>query len=275
MTTYAIGAVRGELQTLLKLLDTIHFDRIHDKLCFTGDLVNGGPDSLAVLRFARDLGKQAVTVLGNQELRLLGIAEGVIEAEPDDSFDEILAAPDRAVLLKWLQQCPFLHHDSGYTLVHAGIPAEWSFSQAQILAMEAESTLSMGNPKAFLENIFADDPTRWHAKHRGWKRVRFITNAFTRMRYLNESGRLDFSEKGSPGSQPEGYLPWYRLADRAMATQKIIFGHWNVQEKDTLTAIFPIDTGCGRGGTLTALTMTSSPKIISVPCCKSIPYISS
>jgi bis(5'-nucleosyl)-tetraphosphatase (symmetrical) len=267
MTTYAIGAVRGEFQTLLKLLDMIHFDSAQDSLCFTGDLVNGGPDSLAVLRFVRDLGKQAVMVLGNQELRLLGIAEGVIAVQPDDHFDEILAAPDREALLKWLCQRPFLHHALGYTLVHAGIPAEWSLSQAQIFAMEAESTLSMGSPKAFLENIFADDPTRWHAKHRGWKRVRFITNAFTRMRYLNDSGRLDFSAKGSPGTQPEGYLPWYRMADRVMATQKIIFGHWDVLEQDVVAGIFPLDSGCARGGALSALTMTPAPEKTSVPCC--------
>lgn len=267
MTTYAIGAVRGELQTLLKLLETIHFDREQDTLCFTGDLVNGGPDSLAVLRFVRELGKQAVSVLGNQELRLLGIAAGVIAAQPHDRFDEILAAADHEGLLKWLCQCPFLHHEAGYTLVHAGIPAEWSLSQAQILAMEAESSLSMGGAQAFLENIFADEPTKWHAKHRGWKRVRFITNAFTRMRYLNDKGRLDFSETGSPGSQPAGFVPWYQAPDRAMAKQKIVFGHWDIPDQgDTIAGIFPLDTGCARGGTLSALTMTAAPEKVSVPC---------
>lgn len=264
MTTYAIGAVRGEFQTLLKILDAIQFNREQDTLCFSGDLVNGGPDSLTVLRFVRELGKQAVVILGNQEVRLLGIAEGVISAQAEDTFDEIMAASDREELLKWLRQQPFLHQDCGYTLVHAGIPAEWSLSQAQILAMEAESTLSMGSHRAFLENIFADDPTRWHAKHRGWKRVRFIVNAFTRMRYLNESGRMDFSEKGAPGSQAAGYVPWYQAANRAMGEQKVIFGHWDVLDGNVATGIIPLDTGCGRGGTLSALTMKPAPQKFSV-----------
>jgi bis(5'-nucleosyl)-tetraphosphatase (symmetrical) len=266
MTKYAIGAVRGEFPTLLKLLDSIHFDPAQDTLCFSGDLVNGGPDSLAVLRFVRDLGKQAVTLLGNQELRLLGIAEGILPAQAGDRFDDILAAPDREALLRWLRQRPFLYYDAGYTVVHAGIPAEWSLSQAQILAMEAESTLSMGGHKAFLENIFADDPTRWHAKHRGWKRVRFIVNALTRMRYLNESGRLDFGEKATLGSQAPGYTPWYLATNRAMGTQKIIFSHWDVSAKDVVTGIFPLDTGCGRGGTLSALTMTPNPERVCASC---------
>lgn len=267
MPTYAIGAVRGEYQTLLKLLDAIQFDRKQDSLCFCGDLVNGGLDSLAVLRFVRDLGKQAVVVLGNQELRLLGVAEGVITAQAGDTFDEILASPDRDDVLKWLRQRAFLHHETGYTLVHAGIPAEWSLSQAQILAMEAESSLSMGNPRAFLENIFADDPTRWHAKHRGWKRVRFIVNALTRMRYLNGQGRLDFSEKNSPGMQPDDFVPWYHRNDRAMGAQKIIFSHWDVLQEANVAGVFALDTGCGRGGALSALTLTPAPQKVSVTCC--------
>ena len=267
MTTYAIGDVRGSLQTLMQLLDKIRFDKEQDTLWFTGDLINSGPDSLAVLRFVKDLGKHAVTVLGNQELRLLAIAEGVVPEGPEDVFDEILAAPDRDALLKWLRQRPLLHHDLNFTLVHAGIPAEWSLSQAQTFAIEAESSLSMGNHKTFLENISGDDPTRWHAKHRGWKRLRFITNAFTRMRYCNEIGRLDYNAKGPLGTQPEGYVPWYRLADRAMAKQNIIFGHWSALDNEQLPGIFSLDTGCARGGSLSAMKVCSAPEIISVPCC--------
>lgn len=263
MTMYAIGAVRGEFNTLLKLLDRIEFNHERDKLYFCGDLVNGGPDSLAVLRFVQGLGKQAVLVLGNQEIRLLGVAEGIIAANQDDVFDEILTASDREELLSWLRKCPFMHHVAGYTLVHAGIPAEWSLSQAQIYSMEAESTLSMGNPKAFLENIFADDPTRWHAKHRGWKRVRFIVNAFTRMRYLNQQGRLDFSEKRFPGMQSNEFVPWYCLSERGMEGKKIIFSHWQVVSENAMKDVYPLDTGCSRGGALSALTMTSTPEIIS------------
>ena len=279
MTTYAIGDVRGSLQTLVNLLDTIKFDQQQDTLWFTGNLVNGGSESLAVLRFVRELGKQAVTVLGNQELRLLGIADSVIASAAEDTFSEILSATDRDVLLKWLCQRPFLHHEMNFTLVHAGIPAEWSLSQAQTFAMEAESTLAFGNRKAFLENIFADDPTRWHAKHRGWKRVRFITNAFTRMRYCNYIGRLDFSTEGTHGSPPEGYVPWYGLNDRAMAKQNIIFGHWPLIENNRLAneesenkgrsnntpGLFPLNSADTQSNMLCAMKVCSTPETFNVP----------
>jgi bis(5'-nucleosyl)-tetraphosphatase (symmetrical) len=259
MSTYAIGDVQGDLQTLLQLLDKIGFNRDQDTLWFTGNLVNRGPDSLAVLRFVRELGKQAVMVLGYQELRLLGIAEDVLPKSPDDVFDEILTAPDREALLKWLRQQPFLHHGLNFTLVHAGIPAEWSLSQAQTFAIEVESSLSMGGHKTFLENIFADDPTRWHAKHRGWKRLRFITNAFTRMRYSNEIGRLDFNVSGA-----KGYVPWYQRHDRAMARQNIIFGHWSAGEENSISGIFPLNTVNQQIGALSALTVSDTPQKITV-----------
>lgn len=61
MTTFAIGAVRGDFQTLVKLLEKIRFNNSRDKSWFSGDVVNGDPDSLAVLRFIKDLGIQADT----------------------------------------------------------------------------------------------------------------------------------------------------------------------------------------------------------------------
>ena len=273
MTTYAIGDVRGNFQTLLNLLDAIKFDKQQDTLWFTGNLVNEGTESLAVLRFVKELGQKAVMVLGNEELRLLGVADGVINAAPEDTFDDILSAPDRDVLLKWICQRPFLHNDLGFTLVHAGIPAEWSLSQAQTFAVEAESTLAFGNRRTFLENIFADDPTRWHAKHRDWKRVRFIINAFTRMCYINENGRLDFGSNGGRTEPPEGYYPWYLLSNRAMSRQNIIFGHWllwsNSATSDTIPGIFPLkETNSEVGaetGALCAMKVCSTPKIIQVP----------
>ncbi|MGZ8946859.1 MAG: symmetrical bis(5'-nucleosyl)-tetraphosphatase, partial [Methylococcaceae bacterium] len=171
MTTYAIGSVKGYYQPLLKLLEKIQFDPENDCLWFAGNLINEGPESLAVLRFVKDLGKKAVTVLGNQELHLLTIAEGFAQPETSDTLDEILDAPDRDELLKWLRRRPLIHHDAklNFTLAHAGIPAEWSFSQALTFAYEVESVLSQNNYTALLENL-APDQSRWHAKLRGWKR---------------------------------------------------------------------------------------------------------
>jgi len=264
MTTYAIGDVRGNFQTLVRLLDKIEFNETQDTLWFTGNLIGSGQDSLAVLRFVKDLGVRAVSVLGEEELRLLAVAQGVQPPGAVVAFDDILAAPDCDSLVKWLRQRPFLHHELNCTLVHAGIPAEWSLSQAMTLALEAETTLSMGNHQAFLENIFADEPTRWHAKHRGWKRVRFIVNAFTRIRYCNDMGRLHFNSNDAGGMDTKNLVPWYRLANRAMANKNIIFGHRPASDSEAVPGIYALISDCESEGSLNALKISTQPRKVAL-----------
>lgn len=263
MTTYAIGSVKGDYQSLLKLLEKIQFDPESDCLWFTGNLVNEGPDSLAVLRFVKSLGKKAVTVLGDQELHLLTLAEGFAQAEAGDRLDEILNAPDRDELLKWLRRRALIHHDAklNFTLVHAGIPAEWTFSQALTFAYEVESVLSQGNYAALLENR-GQDQSRWHAKLRGWKRLRFITNAYTLMKYCNGQGKLDFNSVGALETQAEGFIPWYRLPERMTANLNIIFADEANFADDIFPGIYPLPTQ----GNLSALKLSATPESISIAC---------
>ncbi|WP_020483471.1 symmetrical bis(5'-nucleosyl)-tetraphosphatase [Methylomonas sp. MK1] len=224
MTTYAIGSVNGDYQRLMQLLTTIGFDPLEDRLWFAGNLVNHGPESLQVLRYVKSLGKAAVAVLGKQELHLLSVALGYAQLGPDDNLDEILNAPDRDELLKWLRLRSLIHHDSklNFTLVNAGLPGEWTFSQALTFAYEVESVLSGSNYAAFLENR-KQDQSRWHAKLRGWKRLNFIANAYTQMAYCNEQGKLDFKATGSVYSQPAGLMPWYRVPNRLTSQLNIVF----------------------------------------------------
>lgn len=224
MTTYAIGSVNGDYQTLMQLLAEIDFDPQEDRLWFTGNLVNQGPESLQVLRFVKSLGKAAIVVLGKQELHLLGVALGYAQVGPDDTLDDILNAPDREELLKWLRLRSLIHHDSklNFTLVHAGIPSEWTFSQALTFAYEVESVLSGSNYAAFLENR-KQDQSRWHAKLRGWKRLNFIANAYTQMAYCNERGKLDFKAAGPFAAQPNGLMPWYRVPNRLTSQLNVVF----------------------------------------------------
>ncbi|PPD49633.1 MAG: bis(5'-nucleosyl)-tetraphosphatase (symmetrical) [Methylobacter sp.] len=261
MTTYAIGSVKGNYQSLLKLLEKIQFDPENDCLWFTGNLVNEGAESLAVLRFVKSLGKKAVMVLGNQELHLLAVAEGFAQAQAGDTLDDILKAPDRDELLKWLRKRAFIHHDAklNFTLVHGGIPAEWTFSQALTFAYEVESVLCQGNYAALLENL-VQDQSRWHAKLRGWKRLRFITNAYTLMKYCNGQGKLDFHTSGALGTQDESLVPWYRLPDRMTANLNIIFADDANFEDTAYPGIYPLPT---QGG-LSALKLSETFEKTSV-----------
>jgi bis(5'-nucleosyl)-tetraphosphatase (symmetrical) len=258
MTTYAIGSVRGDYQSLTKLLERIKFDPNNDCLWFTGNLVNGGSESLKVLRFVKSLGKRAVTVLGSEELHLLAVAAGVEESKAGDNLNEILKAPDRDDLLKWLRSRSLIHHDSklNFTLVHAGIPSEWSFSQALTFAYEVESALGQSNNLALFENR-EQSQSRWHAKLRGWKRLSFIINAYTLMIYCDETGKLIFNYLDDGGALIEGLVPWYRLPDRLTAHLNIIFSDDANFGDDPFPNIYPLPAGC-----LSAFMLTDNPQRI-------------
>ena len=66
MARYAIGDIQGCYGTLQRLLKRCRFDPEKDRLWLVGDLVNRGPRSLEVLRWARDLGERVTAVLGNR-----------------------------------------------------------------------------------------------------------------------------------------------------------------------------------------------------------------
>ena len=76
MATYAIGDIQGCFDSFTRLLQRCAFDAKRDQLWLVGDLVNRGPRSLETLRFVRNLGSAAITVLGNHDLSLLMSAEG-------------------------------------------------------------------------------------------------------------------------------------------------------------------------------------------------------
>lgn len=261
MNTYAIGSVAGDYPALIRLLSQIGFDPQQDRLWFAGNLVGNGGESLAVLRFVKALGKSAVVVLGDQELQLLRQAAGIADDGGSSEWQAIIDAEDADLLLRWLRQRSLLHHDGqlGYSLVHGGIPAEWSFSQALTCAYEVESALSGSNWRAFLEN-WQQDQSRWHAKLRGWKRVNFIANALTAMRYCNEQGKLDFAASGSVNDQTADLMPWYRVPQRQTAQLQILFADDGGFNDDSLLGIHPL----AGGAILSAIKLSAKPEAFSV-----------
>src|SRR5262245_45008221 len=141
MATYAVGDVQGCFDELRELLRVISFDRKKDRLWFVGDLVNRGPQSLQVLRFVRDLGARAVTVLGNHDLHLVTQFEGFERPRKDDTFHDVLEARDARELVDWLRKRPLMHQAGAWAMVHAGLLPQWSIARALALAGEVEAAL--------------------------------------------------------------------------------------------------------------------------------------
>jgi bis(5'-nucleosyl)-tetraphosphatase (symmetrical) len=269
MAVYAIGDIQGCYDELLELLATLRFDRQHDRLWFVGDLVNRGPKSLETLRFVRELGPAAITVLGNHDLHLLAAAHGIRPDNiDDDTLEPILAAPDREQLIDWLRHLPLLHFDRdlGYLMIHAGLPPQWDLALAQRCAGEVEAVLRGSQLQLFLARMYGNKPKQWSEELDGWDRLRFIVNCFTRMRFCDRNGRLELKSSGPPGSQPQGYYPWYEIPGRASRDMNIIFGHWSTLRAPDIPGVYAIDTGCLWGGQLTALRIDNRPERIELPC---------
>jgi bis(5'-nucleosyl)-tetraphosphatase (symmetrical) len=252
---YAIGDVQGCNAELGELLQTIRFNAERDQLWFVGDLVNRGPDSLGVLRRVRDLRDNAVTVLGNHDLHLLARAFGAAAARKSDTLEAVLDAPDRDVLLQWLANRPLLHEDraQGLALLHAGLPPQWTMTIAQDCAQEVQGALQR-DPARFVSTMYGDQPRAWDDTLRGADRLRFITNCFTRMRYVRADGSMDLKEKDAPAAtNPDKLQPWFHSDAARWRGTRIIFGHWSTLgffRDDNVTCL---DTGCAWGNTLTAL----------------------
>ncbi|VEB50637.1 diadenosine tetraphosphatase [Salmonella enterica subsp. enterica] len=88
----------------------------------------------------------------------------------------------------------------------------------------------------------------------GLARLRFITNAFTRMRYCFPNGQLDMYSKASPENAPAPLKPWFAIPGPVSEAYSIAFGHWaSLEGKGTPEGIYALDTGCCWGGELTCL----------------------
>jgi bis(5'-nucleosyl)-tetraphosphatase (symmetrical) len=269
MTIYAIGDVQGCFEALQALLEKIHYQST-DILWFTGDLVNRGPHSLAVLRFITSLKDKQVTVLGNHDLHLIAVAMGAQTIKRNDTFEDVLHAPDRDELIAWLRRCPLLHHDKklGYIMTHAGIPPMWNAQEAALFSQEVERVLQSDQAADFLQHMYGKHPEKWETSLIGHDRLRCITNYFTRMRLCDEEGRLDFDYKGEMKNKPANLFPWFEVPHRKEIQDKIIFGHWAaLQGRIHNKNIFPLDTGCVWGGCLTALRLEDGKRFV-VECDK-------
>ena len=256
MATYAIGDIQGCYDALRHLLDQIGFDPGSDRLWFVGDLVNRGPDSLAVLRFIKSLDDQAVVVLGNHDLHLLARAEGQTRNAKKDNLDDILNAPDRDELLSWLRHRPLMHHDPDkrFTIVHAGLPPQWDLPLALACAHELETALRGPDYRDFLSGDVRQRASRLVARpdRHGASEIHHQlpdANAFLRPVGPPRSG----PPRAIPRTQPAGTLPWFRVPWRATRTERIVFGHWSTLKWLAEDNVWSLDTGCLWGGHLTAI----------------------
>jgi len=270
MALYAIGDVQGCDDELGRVIKKLHFKADRDQLWFVGDLVNRGPDSLAVLRRVRALADNAVVTLGNHDLHLIAVAFGTAKLRKSDTLKDVLEAADFEELLAWLIGRPFMHEhpDRSLALLHAGLPPQWDMRTARACAREAHNALTH-DPEKFLAGMYGDQPVIWDPDLDGADRMRFITNCFTRLRYLHADGSLNMREKDSPSAVSDALIPWFECEPALWRGTHVVFGHWSTLGYFRNADVTSLDTGCGWGNRLTALQLDSPDATpVSIDCAR-------
>lgn len=265
MPTYAIGDLQGCQPKLTELLEKIRTVCPEPRLVFVGDLVNRGPRSLATLREVRALGDTTNVVLGNHDLHLLAVAEGIRKAHPSDTLDDILNAPDRDELLDWLRHRPLALFENGHLIVHGGVLPQWTAQQTLALANEVETVLRGPTWVDFLRQMYGNTPAKWDDSLEGADRIRCIVNALTRIRFCSTDGTMDLTAtKGVETAQP-GHLPWFDVPGRRTEDVTVVFGHWSTLGLTMRPNLISLDTGCLWGGKLTAVCLDDR-SVVQVDC---------
>ena len=144
--TYVIGDVHGHLKKLIKLLRDTHLIDEHHAwtgghavLWFIGDLVDRGPDSIAVIDLvmrlqteASQAGGQVACLLGNHELMMLaayrfgrrstGLSSSFIGRWKQNGGNRKDLAELTREHLDWLAQLPAMALTADHLLLHADAP---------------------------------------------------------------------------------------------------------------------------------------------------------
>jgi bis(5'-nucleosyl)-tetraphosphatase (symmetrical) len=242
-----VGDVQGcseELEELLGRARDAYGSRF--ELWLVGDLINRGPDSLAVLRRVRELvdSGRARLVLGNHEIGLLLTAAGLRERKPLDSFGDVLEAPDAADWLAWLRSQPLLETGElgkqRFAMVHASVHPDWSLAELERRVRRIEARLADPREAAAL---LAADPA--HDPDRD------LLGRLTQARSVTRAGGWS---PELPGAELEA---WHQPWSARGHDYCVVYGHWAMQGLHVEPRLRGLDTGCvhhgrGRDGSLTA-----------------------
>jgi bis(5'-nucleosyl)-tetraphosphatase (symmetrical) len=178
---------------------------------------------------------------------------GARKLNASDTIQDVLNAPDREALLYWLRHQHMALQVGNVLMVHAGVLPQWTTEKTMALAGEVESILQSDALGDFIAHMYGGMPNQWDDALSGHDRLRIIVNAFTRLRYCNAEGGMDFFYKKAPENAPDGLMPWFDLPNRLTQQTVIAFGHWSTLQIPPRADVVCLDDGCLWGGCLTAL----------------------
>ncbi|CZT05492.1 related to Ser/Thr protein phosphatase family [Rhynchosporium agropyri] len=249
-----VGDVHGMKEELQALLDKVKFDKKHDHLILAGDMISKGPDSVGVVDLAMELG--ATGIRGNHEDRILLAAKDMLRAHLDtgapgpsedtekkqDMLEEESFShgdyKDRKLVkalghqrIKWLKKCP--------VILRVGRLG----SMGEVVVVHAGLA-----PGVKLEK---QDPS-------------LVMN----MRTIGKHGVPSEGRDGTKWRKA-----WNKFQKKLPKHERttVIYGHDSHQGLQVEKYSIGVDTGCLRGGKLTAVVIEGgasdhSRKLVHVKC---------
>jgi serine/threonine protein phosphatase 1 len=132
-TRWAIGDIHGCIKTLKSLVKKIKFNPSVDSLYFTGDYIDRGPDSKAVIDYVMALqlkSKKVFPLLGNHETMFISSISSTLDEQlwkqnggshSLKSFGVDTAKEIPAKYIQWIHHLKLYAQTPGYILSHAGL----------------------------------------------------------------------------------------------------------------------------------------------------------
>lgn len=193
-TTWVIGDIHGMVDPLRALINRLDNETL-DKFVFTGDYIDHGPSSKAVLDLIMELGDKAVPLIGNHEHLLLqtlfdekfkerwgnriweeNAAESTVRSFGYQTIDEFAAKVDRKYIdflkgLRCFQVERFATAEStiSFLLVHGGVMPSLPLAEQLTVKDYAAHNQLMEAHNLWIEDSFiwvrndfyAADPNHW------------------------------------------------------------------------------------------------------------------
>ncbi len=218
-----IGDVHGCIDEFVELLNTIKADK--DRIVFLGDLIDKGPDSLAVIDLAYSISKnnEVLVILGNHEVKFLRYVKYLetdsVLAERMSGVGSYKSLYNRLTSdhLTFLRNGFLIkkNNDCNMTFVHAGVCSN--------ILLPASVDV------AYVDASKKDNH-----------------HLLTMTRNVDGSG--SFLSLGATGSHMRY---WAEVYDGVIGT--IVFGHQPFQEVTRFPHAIGLDTGCVFGNKLSAM----------------------
>ncbi|KAF2674088.1 Metallo-dependent phosphatase [Microthyrium microscopicum] len=235
-----IGDVHGCKEELTELLKKLEFSQETDHLIFVGDIIFKGPDSPGVVNLARSLG--ATCVRGNHEDRMLlawaGMRSNTLPIDDSRSKPNIESQEDQAMAygdtkhrqlagefdsdqIEWLQKCP--------VILNIGQMGKKDYVVVHA-GLAPGIRLEKQDPFHVMNMRTIDLATRVPSEMRGGEPWEKVWNHFQ-------------------ANQPRG-----------LQKKTVIYGHDSRVGLNLKKYSRGLDSGCVRGGKLTALTIDENGK---------------